>query len=318
MSKLRVGIIGPSRVAAYAMIAPARAHPRVEVAAIAGRSRDRAAAYAARHEIARVHGDADALIADPGIDLVYIATPPLAHAALAIAALEAGKAVFIEKPVAMTAAQARAIADAAAAAGRPAIEAFHYRHHRLFGRVLELAGRLGPLATLEARFIATIAQSPEEFRWRGADGGGALMDLGCYCVHWMRTVTGEEPVVRDAWQDRRGDVDAETKATLAFPSGAVGRLHASMIGPGRAASLRIEGARGWIEVTNPLAPQLGHALRYGIDGRAGEEQVDGPSTFEAQLDAVARHLLEGAAFVLPPGDAAANMAGIDAIRAAAA
>lgn len=318
MSLLRVGILGPSRVAAYAMIAPARAHDRVQVAAVAGRDQARAAAYAERHGIARVHVDAAALIADPAIDLVYVATPPVAHAALAVAALDAGKAVFIEKPIAMNAGEATAIADAAARTGRPAIEAFHYRHHRLFARVLALSARLGRLTTLEARFLATIAQTPEEFRWRGGDGGGALMDLGCYCLHWMRTVTGQEPQVAEAWQDKRGDVDAETRATLTFPGGAVGRLHASMIGPGREAALRIEGERGWIDVTNPLAPQLGHALAWAIDGNAGAETVDGPSTFDAQLDALARHLLDGAAFVLPPGDAAANMAAIDAIRAAAA
>lgn len=318
MSLLRIGILGPSRVAAYAMIAPARAHDRVQVAAVAGRDQARAAAYAERHEIGRVHADAAALIADPAIDLVYVATPPVAHAALAIAALDAGKAVLIEKPVAMNAAEARAIEAAAASAGRPAIEAFHYRHHRLFARVLALSARLGRLTTLEARFLATIAQTPEEFRWRGDDGGGALMDLGCYCLHWMRTIAGQEPQVVEAWQDKRGDVDAETRATLAFPSGAVGRLHASMIGPGREAALRIVGERGWIDVTNPLAPQLGHALAWAIDGDAGAETVDGPSTFEAQLDALARHLLDGAAFVLPPGDASANMAAIHAIRAAAA
>jgi predicted dehydrogenase len=318
MSLLRVGILGPARVAAYAMIAPARAHRRVEVTAIAGRDVARADAYAKHHEIGRVHADAVALIADPAIDLVYVATPPTAHAALAIAALDAGKAVLIEKPLAMNAAEARAIDAAAASAGRPAIEAFHYRHHRRFARVLELSARLGRLSTLEARFLATIAQTPEEFRWRGGDGGGALMDLGCYCLHWMRTVAGQEPQVVEAWQDKRGEVDAETKATLAFPNGAVGRLHASMIGPGREASLRIEGARGWIQVTNPLAPQLGHALAWAIDGEAGVETVDGPSTFDAQLDAVVRHLLDGDAFPLPPGDAHANMAAIDAIRAAAA
>src|SRR5262245_43945688 len=95
---LRIGIIGAARVAVYAMAAPARANPRTELAAIAARDPARAAVFATEHGVAKVHETYDALIDDPAIDLVYIATPPAMHANVAKKALAAGKHVLVEKP----------------------------------------------------------------------------------------------------------------------------------------------------------------------------------------------------------------------------
>src|SRR5258706_6824221 len=115
--RLQIGIIGAARVAEYAMIAPPHAEPRAQVLAIAARDPERARAYAERHSIPRALESYDRLMADPGVELIYIATPPALHSKLALAAIAAGKHVLVEKPFSMNAAEAGSVARAAGAAG---------------------------------------------------------------------------------------------------------------------------------------------------------------------------------------------------------
>lgn len=316
---IRIGIIGAARVAVYAMLAPAQDNAQVSVAAIAARDPARARAFAKAHGIARVHESYEVLIGDPAIDLVYVATPPTLHADVAIAALRAGKHVLVEKPFAANAAEAKAILDAARAAGRRAFEAFHYRHHRLWGRIVEIvrSGALGPLTTIEAGFHVPIAKSADEFRWNPRLGGGALMDLGCYALQWARVVAGAEPEVASARMRMVDGVDAETEAVLRFPGGVEARVSCGMEGEAFRAFLNVEGARGHMRVTNPLAPQFGHALETEIDGTVRSETVDGPSTFASQLEAVAAALTDSAPFPLAEDDPVKSMAAIDAVKEAA-
>ncbi|MEQ1866706.1 MAG: Gfo/Idh/MocA family oxidoreductase, partial [Micropepsaceae bacterium] len=180
MTTLNIGIIGAARVAVYAMIVPAKENPRAHVAAIAARDPARGRAFAAAHGIARVHSSYNDLIGDPSIDLVYVATPPALHAASAIAALRAGKNVLVEKPFAMNAAEARAILAESVRAGRLVFEAYHYRHHALWHRIVDIVGGggLGAIKLIEAAFHVPIERSASEFRWNAGLGGGALMDLG--------------------------------------------------------------------------------------------------------------------------------------------
>ena len=317
---INIGIIGAARVAVYAMIAPARDIPRVNVAAIAARDPVRAQAYAAEHGIAKVHASYDALIADPSIDLVYVATPPAFHAAIAINALEAGKHVLVEKPFSMNAVEAQRVLDAAERAGRRAFEAFHYRHHALWHRIVDVCrgGALGRILSLDAAFHAPIAKSAREFRWNASIGGGALMDLGCYPLQWVRVATGEEPVVERATMRMIDGVDAATEIVLRFPGGATANVACSMDSGAFAAFLNIIAERGSIRVLNPLAPQMGYKFDIDVDGKTRSETIEGLSTFAAQLQAVAATLLDGAPFPLAANDPVKSMAVIDAVRAAVA
>jgi predicted dehydrogenase len=318
MAPLKVGIVGAARVAVYAMIAAARDVPRVKVAAVAARDPARAKAFAAEHGIVTVHQTYDALIGDPAIDLVYVATPPSLHAEIAIKALEAGKNVLVEKPFSMNADEARRVLDVARAQKRRVIEAFHYRHHALWHRIVEVVrgGAIGRLTSLSAAFHAPIEKSGGEFRWNTALGGGALMDLGCYPLQWVRVMAGEEPVVERATMRVVDGVDAETTAALRFPGGALAHVACSMDGTAFAASLTVAGEHGTMTVINPLAPQFGHQLTTEIGGMSRSETVEGPSTFVAQLEAVAATLLDGAPFPLAADDPVKSMAAIDAVRAA--
>ena len=309
---IKIGVIGAARVAVYAMMAPAKDNARVKVLAVAAREPARARAFAEAHHIPRVHASYDALIADTEIDLVYVATPPTLHAGVALKALAAGKHVLVEKPFTADAAEATIVVDAAVRAGRR-------RHHRLWHRIVELlrGGAIGAIKTLEAGFHVPIAQADDEFRWNPSLGGGALMDLGCYPLQWVRVATGEEPIVGSARMEIVRGVDAVTEAMLRFPSGAEARVSCSMTGDAFRAFLNIEGSAGWMKVTNPLAPQFGHALQIMSGGTERSETLDGPSTFAAQLSAVAASLLDGAPFPLAPDDPIKSMRAIDAVRSAA-
>ncbi len=314
---LRVGIIGAARVATYAMIAPARANPRTVVAAVAARDPARARAYAAEHGIPRVHDSYAALVADPDIDLVYVATPPAFHLAHARLAIAAGKPVLVEKPFAMDTAEAESLIAEAAAAGVPIFEAMHARHRRVWGQIADLLPTIGALQRLDAAFDIAVGTATDEFRWDAALGGGALMDLGVYPLAWVRAVAGEPIAVTAAAMRRERNADAAFTATLAMPGDVTATVAADMTAP-RRADLVITGSAGVIRLDNALSQTKGQVLR--VITAAGEtcHDLDGPGTFDAQLGAVVATLCDGAAFPLATADPLASMRAIAMVRAAAA
>src|SRR5258706_590538 len=135
---IRIGILGAAKIAPPVVINPSHDNPDFEVVAVGARDPERATAYAAEHKIPNVAKDYDALLRRNDVDLVYNALPPGGHARWTIAALEAGKHVLCEKPFAMNAAQVRRMNDAAAKSGRKLVEAFHYRHHVVMKRAVEI------------------------------------------------------------------------------------------------------------------------------------------------------------------------------------
>ncbi|MDE1987564.1 MAG: Gfo/Idh/MocA family oxidoreductase [Alphaproteobacteria bacterium] len=319
MQIIRVGILGAARIAPKAVIDPARDNPEFQIVAVAARDKGRAEAFASEYGIPFVADGYSALITRQDVDLVYVALPHAAHQEWSIAALKAGKSVLCEKPFAMNAAGARIMTAAAEEAGLPLIEAFHNRFHRVMRRAVEIiaSGELGKLIEAEAVFDVEIPYSPTELRWAPAQGGGALMDLGCYCVHALRTIAGCEPTIVSADCTIVHGVDETTVAELRFPSGLRAKMHTSMKSPAFTAPLRIRGEKGVMEITNFLAPQIGCRFTVEIDDKCREEPTEGPSTYAAQLAHVGDVLLRGAQPLTGGADAIANMACIDAIYAAA-
>jgi predicted dehydrogenase len=318
--RLRVGLLGAAKIAPRSLVAPAQARQDVELVCVAARERARAAQFAKTHGFAETAADYEAVLGRDDVDLVYVALPAAAHARWSIRALEAGKAVLCEKPFAMDAAQAEAMTDAAQRTGRPLLEAFHYRHHPVIGQALEMVrrGDIGVPQRAEAVFSVPIPFRETELRWLPEQGGGALMDLGCYCVHALRLVAAEEPAVTGASSVVRRGVDESTEAVLHFPGGLQARLACSMSPPGLDARLTIQGSDGAIEITNFMAPQIG--CRFTVSTEAGRREipVDPRPTFAWQLDHVVEVVLHGAAPLTGGADAVRTMRAIDAIRAAAA
>lgn len=318
---IRIGLLGASRIARGAVIEPASTIDGVAVTRIAASSAAKAEAYAEEHSIPGVEDDYEALVTSDNVDLVYNALPPAGHKPWSIAALEQGKHVLCEKPFAMNAAEARDMVSAADASPGVLIEAFHCRFHPLFSRVLEIvgAGTLGNIRHASSRFEVAIPYTPGELRHTLEVGGGALMDLGCYPVHWLRTIMNAEPEVvsASAVQERKG-VDTTMRAKLDF-DGVSAELRTSMAEdvPKFTASIVIEGERGRLTVINPLSPHNGHELILEVDGRKESSTVDGNTTYWHQLAHVAEVLEERAEPITGGEDAVANMQVIDSIYEAA-
>lgn len=321
MNPLRFGILGAARITPAALVYPAEQLGDVELVCVAARDRTRAEAFAAEHGIATVLDDYQAVI-DADLDAIYIPLPISAHHEWTCKALAAGRHVLCEKAIASNAGEAGRMADAAERAGRVLMEAFHYRYHPLFARILDLlaTGAVGRLRRIEGDF-AVPHIPPGDIRLDYATGGGSLMDLGAYPVHWIRHVAGLEPQVRSA-RARTGpeQVDIVMEAELDYPEapGLTARIRSSM-DPDEPmmARLVIEGDAGRMEVTNPLAPQMGHELRLVNAGGDLREQLDRTPSYTHQLAAFAA-VLRGEARNLTDGrDGTANMRVIDAIYAAA-
>ena len=315
---LRIGLLGASRIAPKAIIAPVRADPRAEITAVAARDGAKARRYADEHGIPHAVEGYAALLARDDVDAVYSALPPAEHLEWSRAAAAAGKAQLVEKPFALNAAHATAMVEAAEAAGRPALEAFHNRFHPAFLEVERWVreGRLGRILRASADFDAEIGRDEGELRWIRPLGGGALMDLGCYALHALRTLLGSEPEVVDARCDVESGVDAATAARLRFGE-VEAELRCDMRRPRRSV-LVLEGERGRVEFDNYVSPHAFGRLIVSLSGEPPREIARDPRpTYSWQLD----HLLDvcaGRAAPLTGGrDAVDQMRAIDAIYAAA-
>lgn len=315
---LRIGLLGASRIAPKAVIAPARDRDDVAVVAVAARDGAKVRAYAAEHAIPHAVEGYAALLDRDDVDVVYSALPPAEHRYWAIAAARAGKAQLCEKPCALNAAHARDMVAAANAAGRPLVEAFHNRFHPAFRTVERMVaeGRLGRIVRASATFDAEIAEREGELRWIRPLGGGSLMDLGCYALHALRTVLACEPQVLDAECDVKCGVDAATRATLRFGK-VEATLSCDMTRP-RASVLVIEGEAGRIVFDNYVSPHAFGALTFTpADGAPQALSLAGPSTYACQLQHMVDVVEHGAAPLTGGADAIAQMEAIDAIYTAA-
>ena len=317
---VRIGVLGAARIAPTAVIRPARASTVAEVAAVAARSAGKAQAFADKHGIARVHRSYEDLLADPAVDAVYNPLPNGLHGRWTLAALEAGKHVLCEKPFTANAEEASRVAAAATASGLVVMEAFHYRYHPLAGRVAEIIGSgvLGPLRHVEAT-VAFPLPAFSDIRYDYSLAGGAMMDAGCYAVHMARLLGGEEPEVRSAKALLRGpSVDRAMRASLRFPSGHTGSVHASLWSSTvLKLSMKAIGENGTLKVLNPLGPHAVHRLSLRLKNRRSSETFGKRPTYAYQLDAFTDAVLHGKPFPTTADDAVKNMTVIDAIYRAA-
>jgi predicted dehydrogenase len=316
MRHLQIGLLGAARIAPHGIVQPVQAEQRATLVAVAARDPERAAAFAREHGIARVHKDYAALIDDPEIDLVYIATPPAFHAEWALRALDAGKHVLVEKPFSLTTAEAQRVFDRAGHRQRHVFEAMHAIHHPLFRRTRELvrSGVIGQVRHVASSFDVTITNQAD-FRWQGAMGGGALMDLGVYPLAFVRALLGDAFVVDRAHAALRTDTDTAFSARLRYRDGAIAMISASMTAPFKS-NLVIEGERGRIVATNPVVPHRGNKLVVEAPDVVIDEEVIGPTSWTAQLHAICDTLIDGVPFALPANDFVRSMAAIEQIRTA--
>lgn len=299
---IRLGLVAASRIADEAVIEPAREVDGVDVVAVAARSVDRARKAAGRWGLDRWFDSYQALVEDPDIDAVYVATPASLHRRWAIAALEAGKHTLVEKPLAANAEDARLLVDVSEQVDRVAMEAFHWRFHPLAGQMREIidSGALGEIERVDGTFLVGEEIIPrDDIRWQLHLGGGAMMDLGIYPAGWLWFVMGERPQIISASAFCPvEEVDGRLTVNVAWPEGATGTMTASMVEPGRhfEVSLRVTGTRGTMSVVNPLAPQRGSSLAVSVGSDIVMHEVATTSTYFHQLEAFRDAIERGAPF----------------------
>ncbi len=287
---IRIGLLGASKISRGAVIGPASELDGAHVTRVAAREPARARAFADEHGIDGIEADYAALVESDAVDLVYNGLPPSGHAEWSIRALAAGKHVLCEKPFAMNAAEVESMLEAAEASDAHLVEAFHHRYHPLWHRIVELlaGGAVGDVEDVEAHFWTPIPYRAGELRYDPALGGGALMDLGCYPVHWSRTVVGTEPEVVAAsatWHE--SGVDVSLEARLEFPGGQTAKIFCSMDEHALDSSeslVVVTGSKGRMTIVNPLAPHAGHSLILDTAEGSRSEEVPGRSTYYHQLE----------------------------------
>lgn len=323
MKTITLGILGCAKINQGAIFAVAPRVPGLVVAGIASRNIDQARDVAAQQSIEKYYGSYAALIDDPDIDAIYNPLPNNLHGEWSIRAIEAGKAVLCEKPVATNAEEAARMADRSRALGVPIVEAFHYRYHPAMIRLGEImaSGVLGKLRHLETRFRTPAhLLPPGNIRFQYELAGGATIDPGCYCINILRLATGEEPDVLNGKATlQSADIDIAMAAELTFPGGATAHFHCSLGEDIETFEqyLKVTGENGTLRVDNPFLPHTGCTISLDAGGAQTTESFTQETSYYFQL----REFADVVRGVLPIRttleDGIKNMKVIDAVYRAA-
>ncbi|HEV8411409.1 MAG TPA: Gfo/Idh/MocA family oxidoreductase, partial [Gemmatimonadaceae bacterium] len=313
---IKFGLIGAGRIARN-QIAPAiHATRHATLYATASRDLDRAKST----KPYRAYDSYDALINDPEIAAVYVATHNGLHKELSIAAMRAGKHVICEKPLAMNARDCEEMLRVSESTGVLLAEAFMYRHHPQIARTQELvrSGAIGDLMTVEASFRFPLS-NVDDVRMVAEWGGGSLLDVGCYCVSASRLFLGDSPVAMKAMATFHPvqKVDISTIAILDYGSGRYAILSCGF-DSGINQKIVLSGSMGVIELNHPFKSWTG-SPQIIVKTKDGDQSIDfAPvNTFVLEVDDLAQCIVNGATPLVGPGDAIRNLKILDDLAAAA-
>jgi predicted dehydrogenase len=320
---LRWGILGPGRIAPR-IVRAVRASSRSTLTAVASRDAGRAATFAATHGIPHSFGSYEGLLASPDVDVVYIALPNHLHASWSVRALEAGKHVLCEKPLATTVADAERMAEACERAGVVLMEAFMYRHHPSWVALRDLVtnGRIGRLMAVQTWF-SFYNDDPTNIRNIPEAGGGALFDIGCYAVNLSRMLFDAEPttVLGSLRRDETG-TDVLTSAILGFPAGDATFTCSTRAEDDQRVHVHGSTGRIWIDIPFNIPPDRPTTIHLA----SGGDPPVAPSVetftlppmdpYTAEAAAFAASVLDGTPVPVPVTDAIANLRVIEQLFAA--
>ncbi len=305
---------------------------RGRLAAVGSRNAERARAFADRHNVPAAYGDYQAVLDDREVDVVYNALPNSLHHEWTIKALRAGKHVLCEKPFASNLAQSEEMFDAAQRAGRVLVEAFMYRSHPQTQAVLDVVrrGEIGELKLIRSSFCFRIRSAENNVRFRADLAGGALMDVGCYCIDFSRLVAGEEPAgVEAVGHLTPGGVDDVVAAALRFASGLVASFTCGIsVQADNTAFLC--GSDGFVEIPVPWKPPAENATFHVRRAKAAKSEnrpADAVQPYDQtyvvnarmnlyglEIDDFAAAVLDGAPPRMTRNDTLGNMRVLDALR----
>src|SRR5262245_16427421 len=273
MDKLRWGILGVANIN-NRLLPGFRGAAHADLVAIASRSAEKAAAAAKAAKIPVAHGSYDALLADRNVHAVYIPLPNTLHAEWTRKAADAGKHVLCEKPLATTAAEARAVVDYCRSKKVKLMDGFMWPHHARTARLRQLldSGAIGEVRQVCGSFTFMLGDDPSNIRLQQATAGGSLLDVGCYPVYGIRWAFGDEPVRAFATATMREGVDLAMSGVLEFGGGRVGLFDCGFTLPLRQ-WLEISGTEGVIRAPEMWIPQVADDYIIYRDGRGRERVV---------------------------------------------
>jgi predicted dehydrogenase len=310
MERLRWGTLSTANIGRAAVNPAIQASRNGVLLAVASRDGKRAETFGEQWGIPTRYGGYDALLQDERIDAVYNPLPNSLHLEWTIRAAEAGKHVLCEKPLGLGEAECREMAAAAKANGVELLEAFMYRFHPRTEQVLGMVrdGVVGDLRTIRSAFTFRLSR-PDNIRLDPDLGGGALMDVGCYCVNVSRTMAGTEPVEVQAqaiWAP--SGVDEQLAGVLRFENGVLAVFDCAL-SMERAEFYEVAGTDGFLRVPSAYLPGKGTApiLEHRARGEIVEHSVPGADEYQLMVEHFADCVLHGGPLRYTAEEAALNM-----------
>lgn len=322
MEPLRWGVLSTAKIGLDKVVPAMMKGHHCRVVALASRSGALSRAAAERLGIPAAYDSYEALLADPDVEAVYNPLPNHLHVPWTIRAMEAGKHVLCEKPVAITAAEAAELVEAERRTGRRVAEAFMVRHHPQWrrARALVTEGRVGEARLIRAVFAYHLVD-PSNIRNQADIGGGGLYDIGCYAIAAARYLFGAEPtrVIATIERDPEMGIDRLASGLLDFPGGRQLVFSCATQLAARQ-SVEILGPRGRIEIRVPFNADPARPSEIVVDdgrdlygGGAASEPFLPVDQYTLQGDAFSRAIREDTPFEHPIADAVANMKVIEAL-----
>ena len=317
MQKVRWGIISTAKIGMEKVTPALQQGEHCEVVAIASRSLDKAQDAASTLGIEKAYGSYEDLLADPNIDAVYNPLPNNYHVPVTLQALEAGKHVLCEKPIALSADEAQQLLDASKKYPHlKVMEAFMYRFHPQWRKTKELvdAGEIGTLTTIQTAF-SFYNRDPNNVRNKPGVGGGGLMDIGCYCISLARLLFNQEPrkVMGSIEMDEEFGTDRIASSILTFENGSSSFVCSMQMSQFQ--RVNVFGTQGRIEIEIPFnAPPDKPARIFLQKGSEVTELTFEPvDQYTLQGDAFSLAILNDTLVPTPLEDAVNNMRVIDAV-----
>lgn len=314
------GILSTANIGRKAVVPAIQAAPGNEILAVASRDEARARQYARELAIPKSYGSYETLLDDPAITAIYNPLPNSLHLPWTLRALEAGKHVLCEKPLGLTAAECIQMAEAAEAAGLVLMEAFMYRFHKRSQHLFELvhAGNIGTLRLIQSRFAFTVS-NPNNIRLDADLGGGAIMDVGCYCVNVARTLARKQPVEVQAYASwGTSGVDETLAGTLRFEDGLIAQIDCALNQP-RYEAVAAFGTEGFITVNSAFLPGTNDTTLELTTREGGSQTLSysDQNQYQAMIEHFANCVVTHHSPLYTPFEAAENMAVIEALLASA-
>ena len=310
---LNWGFLSTARIN-RALIVPLQVSKRNELLAVASRSQETADAYAKEQRIPRAYGSYEALLADPDIDVVYNPLPNHLHAEWTIKAVDAGKHVLCEKPLALSVDEVDAIQSAARNHGRVVAEAFMYRHHPQTLKVQEIvkSGSLGTLKLIRGSFSFVLTREGD-VRLTPEWGGGSIWDVGCYPISYARTVVSEEPVDVFGWQvEGPTGIDESFVGQMRFEGGVHAQFDCSFIIPFHA-FVEVVGSEGTLNIPHPFKPGADETVYLTRGDKTDAIRIRGGELYMGEVEDITDAILLGRNPRLSLDDSRANVAVISAL-----